>query len=414
MSSDERRMKILVIAYLCEPGRGSERGAGWGVLGALRSFGDCTLITGPESGAVVGAWQRKNPDAGFETETVAEPRAASILKRFRIGEFLVYLAWQRRVRKMCRQLVRSGDFDVVFHASLSAFWLPSVATGFGLPSVWGPVGGAVTTPVRLWPLLGWKGIVVELVDWIAVRFMSLLPGTRRTWRAATVRIAQNDETVARLPGAMRSGTVVLNHALFHQVRATEAGASAESAEGYVVWVSPMESRKGPELAVRALALTSTTIRMVMVGDGPERAQTEALARELEITDRIEFVGMVPHNRAIELIEEAAVAVYTGMREEGGLALAEAMLLGTSVVVLANGGAATIARCSTDSGRVSLVEPSSVNDTVSAMAAAIEHQFEGWSADPSASHGCLIDQQAAIAELERLVVAASNTEMGPEA
>jgi glycosyltransferase involved in cell wall biosynthesis len=372
---------------------------------ALQRFSDCTVVTGPESGAAMDRWLSAHPDPTLGVETVPEPSWASTFKRYRIGEFLVYLAWQRRAGKVGRRLVASEHHDVAFHATLSAFWLPSIVVDLGLPSVWGPVGGAVTTPRTLWSFLGWKGVVVEAVDWFAVRVMSLLPATRRTWRTATIRIAQNDETVQRLPSGLRVGTTVLNHAMFHDVSVAAASHDERPTKRYVAWVSPMESRKGPELAVRALAMTSSDIEMVMAGDGPQRRRIEDVARELGVEDRISFEGMVPHDRALEIIQQADVALFTGLREEGGLALAEAMLLGTPVVVLANGGAAAIARASTDPERVSLIAPKRSSATAKAMAAAIERQMEQERTRPAGARRPLIDRAAAIEELERLVRAA---------
>jgi glycosyltransferase involved in cell wall biosynthesis len=369
------------------------------------------VITGPESGAAIEAWLEQNPEQSLEHVVVAEPRRTSMMKRHRIGEFLLYLAWQRRAEKMGRALVESGDFDVAVHATLSAFWLPSVAVDVGLPSMWGPVGGAVTTPVKLWPLLGWKGIASEIMDWLAVRLMSLLPATRRTWRRATVRVVQNEETRRRLPRDLQSDTVVMNHAIFHEVSFEEPDGEQDHEGGRVVWVSPMDSRKGPELAVRALAKTHPSVHMIMAGDGPERIRIETMARTLGLADRISFEGMVSHEQALQIIREADVALFTGLREEGGLALSEAMLLGTPVVVLANGGAATIARSSIDASRVSLVEPAEMSDTIANMAAAIEHQIEQAFSASVESRRPLIDQDASIEDLARLIAHSADRQIG---
>lgn len=410
MPDAQPRMRVLVVAYGCEPGRGSEGGAGWGVVQALQRFSDCTVITGPESGAPLERWKTQNPDTSLNTMTIREPLWAPALRRNRIGQFLVYLAWQRRAGKVGRRLVAARRFDVALHASLSTFWLPSVVIDLGLPSVWGPVGGAVTTARKLWPLLGWRGTAIESIDWLAVRLMSLLPGTRRTWREAGMRIAQNEETVRRLPRDLQSGTAVLSHAVFHEVPVRDAVKRPEVAGNYVAWVSAMESRKGPELAVRALAVTSPGIEMIMAGDGPERPRLEDLARELGISDRIRFEGRVSHDRALEIIGDGTVALFTGMREEGGLALAEAMLLGTPVVVLANGGAATIARSSTDPSRVSMIAPTGVSSTIAAIATALEHQIAREQDGVFRERSSLLDQDAAVRELEVLVRSAYTSGM----
>lgn len=48
--------------------------------------------------------------------------------------------------------------------------------------------------------------------------------------------------------------------------------------------------------------------LVLVGDGPERAELEALALELEIHDRVIFVGSVPYNDVPDYIRAFDVAV----------------------------------------------------------------------------------------------------------
>jgi glycosyltransferase involved in cell wall biosynthesis len=70
------------------------------------------------------------------------------------------------------------------------------------------------------------------------------------------------------------------------------------------------------------------------------------------------------------IAGAAACVFTGPREEGGCALAEAMLAGAPVVVLAHGGARLLAESNTDAARVALVEPGWTSDTARRLGAAM--------------------------------------------
>lgn len=58
----------------------------------------------------------------------------------------------------------------------------------------------------------------------------------------------------------------------------------------------------------------------------------------------------------EILAGAAASVHTGLREEGGAALAEAMLGGVPVIVLAHGGARIVAEASNDPERTALIEP----------------------------------------------------------
>jgi glycosyltransferase involved in cell wall biosynthesis len=360
----DRRPRVLVFAYACEPDRGSEPGAGWGLVRAISEFADCVVLVGPEHGPGLRRHQELHEVRGVTFIVVPEPVGAASAKRHRITWFLLYLAWLRRADAIGRRLHEAAPFDATCHATYSTYWLPSPATRYGVPCVWGPVGGAVVTPLRLWPALGLRGIGDELLDLTLVNLLSRLPATRRTWRDATVRLVQNETTLARLPDS--SGAIVLNHALFTQVPSTKR----RPQKGVCLFLGSLSSRKGPRLAVRALACTSPEIRLVLLGSGGERSALERLARKLGVSDRVTFEGQLPRREVFARLSEAAVALFTGLREEGGIALAEALLLGVPVVVLSHGGARTIAANATDPRRVAMVQPGSVRTTARALGEAM--------------------------------------------
>ncbi len=388
------RPRILVFAYSCSPGRGSEPGVGWGVVRAVATFADCTVLVGPEHGPRLDHWRNEHPSSGLSFVEVPEIAAARCSKWHRIPRFLIYLSWLRRAKKVAHRLHRRQPFDFVHHVTFSTYWLPSPVRGFDIPSVWGPVGGAVTTPFRLWIMLGWRGVITEIVDLICVRLSAMLPATRRTWSGVTTRIAQNDETLRKLPARLRSTTTLLNHVLFTDIPDEVATRERQS---HILYVSQLESRKGPRLAICALAHTPRDLKLVMVGDGPERPALERLARRLNVADRVRFLGNVPRERVLELLADAAAVVFTGLREEGGVALAEAMLAGTPTIVLAHGGARTVAQSATDSRRVTLVEPAGPRETARRLGTAMTEFFR----TPVGGSGPNIDQEQACRFLRKV-------------
>jgi glycosyltransferase involved in cell wall biosynthesis len=358
MTTSSTRARILVFAYACEPLRGSEPGAGWGVVRTLSELADCTVLVGPEHSHGIRRWQRQSELPGLEFIEVAEPTIAFLAKWHRVSWFLLYLAWLRRADRVGRRLHAERPFDAVSHISYPTYWLPTPATDYGVPSLWGPVGGAVTTPLSLWPALGLRGLWDEILDRVSVRAMSWLPATRRTWQRASVCLIQNQETVARLPRAIRSRAVILNHALLLDVPTIAPRRRGRKC----LYVGALESRKGPRLAVRALAHAPEEVSLVMVGEGPERSALLRLARRLGVAHRLELRGSVSRSEVLALLAEAAVAVFTGLREEGGVALAEAMSGGVPVIVLGHGGARVLAEAAYDPARVAIVEPEAVELT----------------------------------------------------
>jgi glycosyltransferase involved in cell wall biosynthesis len=359
------RPRALVFAYACEPGRGSEPGAGWGLAQAASELADCVVLTAAEHLPGIRRWEAATPGSSMRFIEVPEPGWAPLAKRHRLTWFLLYAIWLRRAQLVGRSLHATTPFDLVYHATYSVYWLPSPAPTFGIPAIWGGVGGAVTTPLTLWPFLGLGGLLDEMLDYVAVRALALLPSTRRTWKRAAVRVVQNEATLAALPQALHSGTWLLNHALFTEIPDDGVGEGGRD----VLIVSALESRKGVALALHALSHT-TDVRLTIVGDGPRRHSLERLARRLGVAGRVTFRGRAPRSEVFALLRSSAAAVFTGLREEGGLALAEAMLCGVPVIVLGNGGARTIAASGTDATRVALIEPGRPNETARRMGEAM--------------------------------------------
>lgn len=380
------RPRVLVFAYACEPGRGSEPGAGWGLVRTVADFADCVVLVGPEHIPGIRSWESGNTTRAISVVEVPEPKLGSYAKWHRVTRFVVYLAWLKKAYRAGRELHAKRPFDAVYHATYSTYWLPAPAIRFGLPSVWGPVGGASRTPLRLWPLLGWKGLLDELLDLISVRLAAWWPATRRTWREVTARIVQNEETLARLPKSLRDRIHVLNHVMFIEVPQV----APRQRRAHVLYVSPLESRKGPRLAIRALAHTPEDVRLLMAGDGPERGALKRLARKLSVSHRIKFLGRVPREEVFNLLAEAAAVVFTNLREEGGVPLGEAMLSGAPVIVLAQGGTRTVAASSTDPSRVVLIQPAGVEETARRMGEAMTRL----SRNPPTSSGPTLDQEKA--------------------
>jgi glycosyltransferase involved in cell wall biosynthesis len=227
----------------------------------------------------------------------------------------------------------------------------------------------------------------------AVRALGALPATRRA-AAADVVFAQNEDTRARLPRTARDRAVVMNHAMF-----TEPPPLARCHPTRTcLFVGALERRKGAALAIRAVAAAGPAVSLRVVGDGPDRGRLERLAQRLGVAPRVQFEGRLPRAEVMHRLATAAAVVFTGLREEGGLALAEAMLAGAPVVVLANGGARTIALTATDPSRVALIEPADAATTVARLARAMADFTER----PSTVSGPTLDVGRARAALHDAV------------
>ncbi len=78
-------------------------------------------------------------------------------------------------------------------------------------------------------------------------------------------------------------------------------------------------------------------RLVVVGDGPDRARLHALARG---ASNIEFRGAVPQAELVDLMQRARGFVFAA-EEDFGIAMVEAQACGTPVIAFGRGGACDI-------------------------------------------------------------------------
>ena len=100
----------------------------------------------------------------------------------------------------------------------------------------------------------------------------------------------------------------------------------------ILFVGRLQARKRVDLLLRACAEIESQPRLVIIGDGPERASLESLARE--IYPGAEFIGARHGAELKPYFTEADLFVLPGT---GGLAVQQAMSYGLPVVVAQGDG-----------------------------------------------------------------------------
>lgn len=90
--------------------------------------------------------------------------------------------------------------------------------------------------------------------------------------------------------------------------------------------------KGLDVFMRAL-VKLPGVHAFIGGDGPERARAEALVKELKISDRVHFFGLLPHRDKIKLLVSLDAFIFpsTEITEAFGISQLEAMLCGAPVI-----------------------------------------------------------------------------------
>jgi glycosyltransferase involved in cell wall biosynthesis len=134
----------------------------------------------------------------------------------------------------------------------------------------------------------------------------------------------------------------------------------------IAFAGRLTAQKSLERALDAVARTDG-VELVIAGDGPDRAQLERHASELQLGDRVRFLGAQPRERVVELFAAADATILSSSWENFPHTVVEALAVGTPVLAMEAGGVAEVV----DDGVNGLLVPAGDTD---ALADAVRRYF----------------------------------------
>ena len=363
--------RVLLVAYACDPCRGSEGGVGWNRAVQRR---DSSIQ--PSS-----AKKRNLPkQSAADSESGAKSPACSSISfhngggNRNSGTSLGWVIWLTT----CGNAERSG-------------W-PSGCTR-RTPSIWStrsisqPIGNRVICRSSVRRSFGGRSVERRTAPGStgAVREFSRQPRKRCGTACNGLQLRMS----RRLRHNLRRAAVLLtcnstaqrDFAHLHGVASElfpDTGITAildtprEDRHGgplQILWAGQLIPRKAMDLLIEALARLPEDVRweVRVVGDGPEKSRWQRLARQNGVDGRITWTGWVPHDEMPEQYRWADVFAFTSVRDNMGTVVLEAMGAGVPILCLDHQGAhdAVTDSCGI---KIPVVSP---QDTIAQLAGAIE-------------------------------------------
>jgi glycosyltransferase involved in cell wall biosynthesis len=106
---------------------------------------------------------------------------------------------------------------------------------------------------------------------------------------------------------------------------------------YLLSVGRLETIKRIDLVIRAVAQVPPPVRLLVAGEGTQRANLERLIEELGVGDRVTLLGAVDDEQLLALYRDALAIVYPPFDEDYGYVTLEAFLAGKPVVTARDSG-----------------------------------------------------------------------------
>ncbi len=332
--------RILLSAYACEPGRGSEPAVGWSWATELARLGhEVTALTRAANRRTIEAHVDRLPrNLSFVYYDL--PNWMQRLRRFPGGKRLYYVLWQWFAARMVRQRLSSSAFDVVQHVTYVSARYPSFMGSLGIPFYFGPVSGGEAVPPSLRSGCSAGERCREAVRDISNNLVRFDPLMRRTFRQAS-RIVVTRDTLRLLPRSVHCkaeqslsiGTPECDKGRNKHMSAARAGLR-------LLYVGRLLEWKGVDIALRALGtlrLAYPSATLNIVGDGPAARRLQRLCGELHLNGSVRWTGWVPQQRLSDYYRDADVLLFPSLRDSGGMVVLEALSYGLPVVCTDLGG-----------------------------------------------------------------------------
>lgn len=340
-----RRLKVLISAFACRPGKGSEPEVGWCWAIGMARYHDVTVLTqlkhrpGIEAGLASLPPEAPRPNFHYFD---GGPKIAQLRKRFG-GVRLFYVWWQKAAWKVVADLNDEIGFDLMHHITFAGYRYTTAVWGHGVPCIWGPVGGMESVPLRLMPLDNPLALLAELTRNLnnAIQSVPFHVLPRRAADSSVVLVSTREtqhvfESLGAHPILMP--TVGIDEKVI-----SKRPIAAPTGILELLFVGQIISLKGVDLAIRALHASGTSARLTFIGSGSYQLKAGALARRLGIESQVLFPGRVPREQVLQEYEKYHVFLFPSLHDSGGFAVLEAMAQGLPVICLDCGGPAISVR-----------------------------------------------------------------------
>lgn len=370
-------MKIILSAFACGPGQGSEEGVGWGVATGLAQRNRVHVLTTPRFRTAIQDYQTAHPNANltFSYHDLT-PRLRRLVVHSALWQIYYYL-WQRQIAGWAKTLIEQFDPDLIHHITYGRYWTPSSLWQLGKPFIWGPLGGGDRCPPQLRASLSSAGRWSERLREWAQALAHLDPSLKATARHAAVALGGTDDTgrCLRELGCPRVEVRLTNAVDVDFIAAESPEARPEA---IFCSIGRLLEWKGQALAIRALAQAQIPgAQLVILGEGPALGRLQRLARELNVEGSVKFLGNQPRQSVREWVHRSLALVHPAVHDQAPTVVFEAMAVATPVIGLALGGITiqTTPECAI------LITPRSVEQVVADLAQAMRHV----ASDPQIRH-----------------------------
>lgn len=335
-------MKILLLAYACEPNRGSEPGIGW--KWALQLAKDpkkeVYVLTRSNNKDVIDEyWDNNVKPHNLHFFFTDLGKIGIWAKHHGMPVNLYYAFWLRKASNYAKHLHSDKHFDVAHHITFGVFRDASMLYKLNIPYVIGPLGGGDYTPQGLMGLYSWRGRLYEEIRMVSNQLSLKNPFLIRTYNHASLILSKTEDTKKILKRWDSKIEVKL------EIGISSIGKNiSNDKKNRFLFVGRFIELKGISLilgAFRKYHAIDPLSQLLLIGEGPLLSEINKVKREDHLSDSIIVLPWMPQNQLRDYYSNSKALLFPSLHDSSGNVVLEAMSYGLPVICLDCGGPASI-------------------------------------------------------------------------
>lgn len=332
-----KKSKIFVSAYACEPGLGSEIGVGWHWVLEMSKHFELWVLTRESNRHTIEPWIAEHPEfACIHFLYFDLPKWARFWKKGMRGVRTYYNLWQYFTNGIVKRTMRENGIKVFHHLTYgNVLWKVS-SYGSRQFFVWGPVGGLETIPAEYSSHYARKSSLIEWVRRAAIKTLPLNFGFKKRCRKASLILCKTEITRDLIPAKDRDKTVLFTDvAVEKQPTITNADSKNNNTVEFIT-VGRLDAWRGFDLVIESfarLAKEKSNVHLTIVGKGADKERLQQLAKALNVSEKITFAGKVSMEEYYRLLAAADVVVNASLKEGAVTVSFDSMSMGKPLICL---------------------------------------------------------------------------------
>lgn len=314
-------MKILINAYACSPGMGSEPGMAWNWVSNLARFCELYIITEGEFREKIETVVPTLEQGGnmhFYYNPVSEKIRKMCWNQGDWRFYKYYREWQWKTYLMAKDICSKEQIDILHQLNMIGFrepgYLWQLSKENGVPFVWGPVDAKDKFPVAY---LDGAGLKTKLF----MRLKNFLTGIQLRYskrvllaaRQSSVIFSASSNSQRSFKKYMNIDSPLLNETgCYVQDHPIVDKTDKETFD--VLWVGKMDFRKQLALALQTVAKSENNKLRLHIMGGGDAESYQSLAKSYGIADKCIWHGAVSHDEVQDIMQKSDIFLFTSVAE----------------------------------------------------------------------------------------------------